>query len=216
MGPFIRNHHYNFIKKQTGIVQQALRTSADPKIVQTVRSSAVAKITEQFPELTEGQRELLEGLADARTADDFQTYLRTMEALVEVFPEVSEAGIRKLFPKNKKLKVPDVGAIDRRFVTYLGWHDIATGKMFMVCDYDGRIVGIEGKFTPSPKKSYCFVCNRVSEVGMFSAIAKSRPAKSSPDYYKAVGNYMCTDARACNQHVAETAQLERFIGSVVD
>lgn len=213
--PFIRNHEYNFIKKQANLMLGALRTIADPKILESVRQDTESKIVGLFPNATDLQKELLEQISGLQTADDFQKYTRQLEPYLIEFPPITEKQIQKLFPKNKKLKLPDLKTIDFRYVTYLGWVDISTNKMFIVYYANGQFVGIEGKYTPTNKKSYCFVCNRMEELALFSAISKKRPAKASPDYYKAVGNYLCMNSQDCNKNITDTASLEKFIGSVI-
>lgn len=213
--PFIRNHHYNLIKKQIGHLQHASNTVADPKVVESVRYSAHAKIIEAFPDATEPQKQTLGNVSALGTSEQCQHYLLTLEPYLLAFPPVTVNQLQKLFPKNKKLKVPDLAAIDGRHVTYIGWTDIATNKMFLVYDLHGTIVGIEGKYTPAAKKSVCFVCNRHEEVALFTAIAKSKPANASPDYYKAVGNYLCVNSETCNKNVTDVAALETFIRSVL-
>ncbi|WP_442603692.1 FusB/FusC family EF-G-binding protein [Paenibacillus sp. KN14-4R] len=213
--PFIRNHEYNFIKKQAGTLLQTIRTVADLKIVQSVRGDSVSKIVELFPSGTDGQKQMLESISGLERADDFQRYLNTLEAYLVDFPQITPKQIQKLFPKNKKLRMPDLGAIDNRFVTYLGWNDIATNKLFMVYHLNGHFIGVEGRFTPTHKKSYCFLCNRYEELALFTAVSKKRPAHASSDYYKAVGNYMCMDSQECNKNIRDTSALEKFIGSVL-
>jgi len=211
--PFIRNHHYNGIKKQANLLQHTLHTVSDPKVVEAVKYSAVAKIIEAIPDATEQQKRELEKIVTLKTADEFQRYLLELEPYLAEFAPVTEKQLHKLFPKNKKMKVPDLSAVDYRYVTYLGWTDIATNKLFLVYFLNGQHVGIEGRFTPLNKKSGCFLCNRHGEVALFSAIVKSRPAHASPDYYKAVGNYLCLDSDACNKHITDVAALERFISA---
>lgn len=149
-------------------------------------------------------------LSTLNKAEDFQHYLHALEPLMTEFTQVTVAQIKKLFPKVKKLKVPDLAAIDYRYVTYIGWTDIATNKLFLVYHQDGQLVGIKGKFTPTNKKSTC-LWNRHEEVALFSAITKSRPANASPDYYKAIGNYMCVNSDACNKNISDIAVSEKFI-----
>ncbi|PYI51778.1 FusB/FusC family EF-G-binding protein [Paenibacillus flagellatus] len=212
--PFIRNHHYNLIRKQAGLLQHTCSTVSDPKVVESVRLGAQSKVVEAFPEATAFQRRMLENIADLRTANDAEHYLRSLEPYLAPFDRVTDNQLKKLFPKNKKLKLPDLAAIDFRYVTYLGWTDIATNKMFLVYPLDGRIIGIEGKFTPANKKSVCFLCNRHEEVALFTAIAKTKPANASPDYYKALGNYLCVSSDACNRNVTDVDALEKFVRAV--
>jgi len=213
--PFIRNHEYNYIKKQADILHQAYRTVSDRRVLESVRNSAVSKVMEHFPEAAGIHKEMLEQLYVCKETEDFQRYLRSLEPYLLEFPSVTEKQLKKLFPKIKKLKIPDLSAIDYRYVTYLGWLDVSSNKLFMVYPLDEQVIGIEGRFTLANKKSYCFLCNKTGEVGLFSAITKSRPAHTSPDYYKAVGNYMCMNSRECNKNITDHGKLEAFLASVL-
>jgi hypothetical protein len=213
--PFIKNHQYNFIKMQTSILQNAYRTVHDPKVIEAVRYSAESKIMELFPDIKDDQREILQKLSALKGAEDFQQYLSSLVPYLVEFPQVSEKQIKKLFPKNKKLKLPDLSAIDFHYLTYLGWIDISTNKWYLVSWMGGVIMGVEARFTPTNKKDICSLCNGFGEVALVSAICKSRPANSSPDYYKAVGNYMCINSHECNKNITDVMNLERFIQNVL-
>lgn len=213
--PFIRNHQYNLIKKQMSLLQHACSTVADPKVVESVRSNMQFRLAEAFPDASDAERALLDRAAELSTVPEFHLYLASLEELRLAFEPGTEQQLKKLFPKIKKLKLPDLAALDMRRISYLGWSDIASNKLFIVYPLDGRLHGIEGRFTPTNKKSTCFVCNRQTEVALFTAITKHRPAGASPDYYKAIGNYMCLDSEVCNQNITDPAALERYLREVV-
>ncbi|CAG7641260.1 FusB/FusC family EF-G-binding protein [Paenibacillus allorhizosphaerae] len=213
--PFIRNHQYNLITKQLDLLQHAYNTVSDQKVVESVKYSAEAKIIEAFGHVTEDQQRLLSEISALKTADDFQKYALALEPYVIPFPQVTEKQIKKLFHKNKKLDIPKVASIDYAHSTYLGWIDISTNKMFLVYQQSGQIIGIEGKFTPTNKKSTCFICNKQREAALFTAVSKTRPANASPDYYKAVGNYMCIHSEDCNKSITDVTALEKFIQNVI-
>ncbi|MDQ0114853.1 FusB/FusC family EF-G-binding protein [Paenibacillus harenae] len=213
--PFIRNHQYNLIKKLVGQLQHACTTIADRKVIEAVRQGTLMKISEAFPEATEQQRQMLESVSAMQRTEQFQAYLHELEAYVESFSQVTDQQMKKLYPKVKKLKAPDLAAIDRRRMTYLGWTDIASNRMYLVSELDGKLVGVEGRFTPTNKKSVCFLCNRHEEVALFTAVTKSKPANAPADYYKAIGNYICASSEACNSNITDTAALERFVRDVV-
>jgi len=208
--PFIHNHQYNAIKKQLATLQRACSTVTDPKIVEAVRLSALTWIHEAFSEADDSQRKLLSALANLNQAEEFVQYLQSLEPYRASNLQVTEKQIAKLYPKIKKLKAPDLGAVDLRRTTYLGWTDVAANRMFLVYTLDGEPVGIEGRYTPA-NKGVCFICNRVEAVALFTTIAKSRPAHASPDYYKAIGQYMCIDSAACNRNITDVAPLEKFL-----
>ncbi|NOV00898.1 FusB/FusC family EF-G-binding protein [Paenibacillus planticolens] len=212
--PFIRNHQYNLIKKQVNLLQQTANSVSDPKVVESVRFSAQSKVVEAFPEITEDHKQSLEKIAALRTSEEFQHYLHALKPYMVEISQVTGKQLSKLFPKIKKLKAPDFTTTDYRYVTYLGWVDIATNKMFIVYHLNGQWVGIEGRYTPS-NKGVCFLCNRHEEVALFTAVTKWKPANASPDYYKAIGNYMCVDSAVCNKNITDVTALELFAQKVL-
>ncbi|GGF88565.1 elongation factor G-binding protein [Paenibacillus albidus] len=211
---FIRNHEFNYIKKQADFLLHTLRTTADPKVLESVRLATEAKIAELFPDMTGAVRQQLLQVAGLTTAEDFQEYLKQLEPYLVEFPQVSAKQLQKLFPKNKKLKLPDLSGIDFRWISYLSWNDISTNKLYLVYPLDGQLVGIEGRYMPTNKRNYCFVCNKYKELALFTAISRKRPANASPDYFKSVGNYLCLDGHDCNRSITDLAPLERFIEHV--
>lgn len=213
--PFIRNDQYNVIRNQAETALRALRTASDPKIVASVRLGAQTAIAELFPGLADERRTMLDAVTELKTAEEAAQYLQALEPYLLGFPPITEAQIRKLFPKNKKLKLPDLAQVDFRRISYLSWTDTATNKMFLVYAKDGRFVGVEGRYTATNKKGYCFACNRLEELALFSAVSKKRPANASPDYYRSVGNYVCLNGEACNKNMTDVAALEAFLGSVL-
>ncbi|CAI6085023.1 FusB/FusC family EF-G-binding protein [Cohnella sp. JJ-181] len=215
MQPFIRNHQYNLIKKQIELLQRTCATVADPKIVASVRSNIQCKIAEAFPDADAAAREMLNRGSELSTANECQQYLAALDTVRIPFEPGTEQQLKKLFPKIKKLKLPEIAAMNMRDLSYLGWTDIAANKQFIVYGLDDRLAGVEGRITPTNKKGACFACNRQTEVALFTAIAKSRPAHASPDYYKAFGQYMCIDSAVCNQNITDLTALEQFVRQIV-
>jgi len=154
---------------------------------------------------------MLQQISTFETQYDFQKYLSGLESYIDPFPQITPKQVQKLFPKNKKLKVPDLSAIDFRYMTYLSWIDIATNKLFIVYPFEGQFIGIEGRITPTNKKGYCLFCNRQQQLAFF--MVKTKLAKSSPDDYSSIGQYVCIDSDECNHSITDIASLERFIFS---
>lgn len=210
--PFIGNYQYNYIKKQTEFLLNTLRTVADRRVLETVRYRALTNIIDVFPTLTEHQQRLLQPISTFEMSTDFQKYLSGLESFLEPYPQITQKQIQKLFPKNKKLKVPVLSAIDFRYVTYLSWVDIATNKLFIVYPFEGQFIGIDGRITPTHKKGYCLFCNRQQELAFFTV--KTKPKNASPDDYHSYGQYICLDSQECNRSITDIASLERFILSI--
>jgi len=211
---FIGNHQFNLIRKQANLFVQAFRAASAPHVAESVRDDVKYRIWSAFPDATEQEFRLLENVKEARTEEEVREGLRSLEPYLTEFPRLTNQRLRKLFPKVKKWNPPDLSAVDYRRLTYLSWTDIASGRMFLICEKNGQLVGIEGRFTPLHQKSVCFLCGRHSEVVLFSAISKVKPAHAPSDYYKAVGNYLCRDCEFCNRNFAGVAALDRFVREV--
>lgn len=193
----------------------ALRTSSDPKTLESVRYSAQVKVEELFPDVQGTPKAILSSISQLKADSDSRKYLQELEPYVAPFPQITDKQIQKLFPKNKKLKLPDLSQIDFHYISYLGWNDISTNKMFIVYEADGQFVGVEGRYSATQRKGYCFACNQYEQLVMFSAISKKKPVNASSDYYKSVGNYICSNSQDCNSNITDVSALEKFIGSVV-
>ncbi|MGM7683466.1 FusB/FusC family EF-G-binding protein [Cytobacillus sp. Hm23] len=212
--PFIRNHQYNLIQRQAGIIQHALKTTADLNVMEVAKYSALSKVLDAISHTTDSQDKMLRKMIDLETAEEFQQYINSLEPLLLEFPQVTKKQLTKLFSKNKKLKLPDLASIDFQFLTYLGWLDISKNKLFIVYELDNELMGIEGNFTITNKKNICSLCKGFSKVVFVSAISKTKPKNTSPDYYKSYGNYMCMNSEECNQNITDVSNLESFIRNV--
>lgn len=215
MERFIQNHQFNAIKRHTETLQKTYNTIADRKVIDAVKYSAETHVKELFPVLMEEQKRLLEPLFERKSKIEYEEALRAVSDCVLPFPDVTEAGLKKLFPKVKKLKAPDLAAVDFAALTYLGWVDGGSSKLYIVYERAAKLVGVEARLTPTGSKGVCSLCSRHAEVGLVTAVSKAKSA-NNPDYYKAVGNYMCVDSTACNKQITDLSYLEKFIGEIVD
>lgn len=209
--PFIHNHQFNYIQKQADFLLKTLRSVVDPKVLETVRYTVGTNAVSIFNELTSEQKQLLEELSTYETAHELQTYLNQLESYLIPYPQVSAKQIQKLFPKAKKLKLPDLELVYYARTTYLRWTDIATSRLFIVYPYEGRFLGIEGRITPTNKKGYCMFCHRHQELGFFNVKTKAH----SPDNFSSIAQYVCMDNTACNHSITDITMLEKFLLSTV-
>lgn len=123
------------------------------------------------------------------------------------FPALTEQQLKKLFPKNKKLKLPEL-ALDR--LSYVSWNDSRSNKKYILYMLEGQLVGIECTFSPSSKKNICSICHCQEEVTQFSTITKAKKI-NNPDYYKSIGNLICVDSVKCNKNIKDVTFLEDFL-----
>ncbi|WP_071394730.1 FusB/FusC family EF-G-binding protein [Bacillus tuaregi] len=206
---FIKNEQINYIKQQMGLIKDSAKKNLPPAVMMAVIDLANAKILDLFPNTSSKQQALLD-LSSLKTDDEYKQYIERLTEYLIPFPKVTEQQLKKLFPKNKKLKLPDLTSIDYSQLTYLSWNDLGSNKKYIVYELEGRISGIECRLTPTGKKNICSFCNSHSEVAYFSTVTKAKKPKN-PDYYRAIGNLICTDSHECNKKITNVDYLTEFL-----
>ncbi|WP_400244440.1 FusB/FusC family EF-G-binding protein [Niallia sp. JL1B1071] len=205
---FIKNEQLNFIKKQIAIIKDSINKSLPKTVLAAVIDLAHAKVLDLFPQASSEQQELLD-ISKWKTKDEYEQYIERLTAYVLPLPKLTEQQLKKLFPKQKKLRLPDLTMLDHHKLTYLSWTDGKSNRKFIIYELEGELVGMEGKMTPTNKKNICSFCNSFGEVAYFSTITKDKKLKNA-DYYKAIGNLICTDSNECNMNIDNTAYLQEF------
>jgi len=205
---FIKNEQLNFIKKQVALIKDSKQKNVPQNVLASVIDLANAKILDLFPNATIEQQEMLD-LSRLKTDNEYEQYIRRLSDFLLSFPQLTEQQLKKMFPKQKKLKLPDLANIDHSQLTYLSWNDLRANKKFIVYELDGKLVGIECEFTPTSKKNLCSFCNCFGEVAYFSTVTKAKKPKN-PDYYKAIGNLICADSSECNKKITNVEYLTTF------
>lgn len=204
---FIRNDQYNFIKDQTKILVAGQASTNDAEVLNVLRHLAHEKVFKLFPSLTEQQKKILHPLVQVKELGEAETFLEQLQPYIIPFGAVSDQGLKKLFPKAKKLKGPKLETINLGRTSYLAWTE-SSNLMYLVVRENDGLIGVQGSFTRSGKQGICTLCNRHSEVGMFIAKTKS----SGQDQFIKRGNYICQDSAACNDNIKTLDRLNEFVG----
>lgn len=206
---YIKNADFNFIQKQVDLIKDSYKKNVSPDVIQAVKDLANSKIIELFQDATNEQKEMLD-LSAIKTYQEYDKYIQQLYDYLLPFPKIAETQMKKMFPKNKKLKLPDLDSMNLNQLTYLSWVDNGTNKKFIVYELDEKIVGIECKFSKLNKDNICSFCNRTGQVVFISTVTKAKKAKN-PDYYKAIGNYICFDSTECNKKITNVDYLTTFL-----
>ncbi|WP_318503938.1 FusB/FusC family EF-G-binding protein [Bacillus sp. T3] len=206
---FIKNEQLNFINKQIALIKDSTKKNLPPTVLAAVIELASAKILDLFPNANMEQQQMLD-LSKLKSDEEYDQYIKRLSLFLLPFPKITEQQLKKMYPKNKKLKLPDLSKIDHNLLTYLSWNDLGSKKKFVLYELDGKLVGIECKMTPNSKKNLCSFCKCFGEVGYISTITKAKKSKN-PDYYKAIGNLICTDSSECNKNITNVDYLTTFI-----
>lgn len=206
---FIKNEQFNFIKKQVTYIKNSKKQNVSKDVLTAVIEVANAKILELFPNATIQQQNML-NLSRLKTDQEYEQYIQQLSSYLLPLPIITEQQLKKMFPKHKKLKLPDLSNIDHTQLTYLSWIDSRSNKKFIIYELNGKMVGIECEFSPTTTNNICCICNSVSEVTYFSTVTKAKKA-NNPDYYRAIGNLICIDGKECNKKITDVAYLEAFL-----
>lgn len=206
---FIRNDQYNFIKSQTQILTNGHGTVNNSDVLLALKALAKEKVLHAFDVLSTEQEELLLRVAEVRNKEQAEVFLETIKPYVIPFKSFTEAGVKKLFPKVKKLKAPSADSIDLTSISYISWIDKGSNKKFIIAQdlSTQKLKGIQGTFKPINQKGICTLCHSYEEVGMFTAEIKGTVQGT----FTQRGNYICQDSEACNQNLLTLDRLHDFM-----
>lgn len=215
MNPFIKKQDYNYIKKCLFDLNNTLRNCNDKKIVEATKLYLNEKILNIFSDLSEEQKNLLDinGITDSLYINP---YLSKLNDYVYGMPKITNAQLKKLFKKEKKLKFPDL-EIQNTPKVYLGWIDYSIRKLLIAYNMNGKLIGMACRLpnTNSNNTNVCTLCNHIgpeNEVAFVSPICKSN--KSGEDYYRSIGFHICLDSNKCNERIVSIEKLEDLLKDV--
>lgn len=205
---FIKNEHFNFIRKQVAWIKDSTKQNLPPGVLAAVYDISNEKIQSCIPNMTAEQRNLLD-FSQLKTVEEYDQALKKITSYLIPFPNITEQQLKKLFPKSKKLKLPNVSNIDLERLTYLSWVDSRSNKKYILHELEGKILGIECTISSSTMKNICSVCQSHAEVTQFSTVTKAKKT-NNPDYYKSIGNLICVDSNECNKKITDVSYLQHF------
>jgi hypothetical protein len=207
MEPFIRTDQFQFIKKQTQHLVNGYASVNDRKVLNALKSTVYDKVMNLFLQIDTEQKQLVEQISLVEDSAKADEYISSLKPFVIPFKMITEQTLKKLFPKAKKLKLPNFDDMDLKELSYLGWNDKGTSKKYIISLQSNGFVGLEGAFTPSGKKGICTLCSHHSPVGLFMSETKG----ASLGTYTRRGNYICQDSMKCNENLTSLEKLDDFI-----
>lgn len=209
MDAFIKKYQFNYIEKLMKQLENTFISCVDIEMIKASRAMIQEKIYFIFNELDEEKRELL-SVEKIEGILQISRYIKKITPYVCGMPEVSKAQIRKLFKKEKKMKFPKLENIEFSSLTYLGWRNLASNKLYIVYSMNDKLVGLTCR-TISVKArgtNMCALCKRggtSKDVGFVSVVSKSS------EKYKSLGFYVCMDSKKCNERITSISKLEEII-----
>lgn len=191
------------------MIRDSRKKSLPPSVLKAVIDLANAKIAFLFPEATPARLSMLD-VSKLQTDEAYDRFIDELRPHVRSFPQVSEQQVKKMFPKQKKLRLPDEANLNMNRISYLSWNDLRSNRKYILCEKNHQLIGIECKASANTKRNICAFCNQLAEVSYCVTVTKAKQAKN-PDYYKAIGTYICTDSASCNENMTNLAPLMTFV-----
>lgn len=208
---FMNVEQYQFVKKQSKKILSAYTSSKDQNVIQAIQALAQEEINDKLNFSDVEQQLLLQPIFDLRTKEQMENFIVDIKQYVEPFKRPTENELKKLFPKDKKLRIPNLDEIDWKEITYLSWVDSGTNRKYIVYREGEKLKGLRGVFSNVEKVGICTVCNRQAKVGM---LMTSKSGTILGTYTKR-GNYICEDSLACNEALTDISKLNNFVETLL-
>ncbi|MBQ0138853.1 MAG: elongation factor G-binding protein [Kurthia sp.] len=142
-------------------------------------------------------------VSDATSAELF---LMQLKQHVSPFPTPELTDIKKLFKKEKKLKLPALEDVDFKETLYLSWADVGTNKQYIILAKNDEFHPLSGVVDAKHIKGVCAFCKRHSTTRLFTT-----KKKVSGDLYVKNSQYICIDSTQCNLNLTEIDVLEEWV-----
>ncbi|MDI7742768.1 FusB/FusC family EF-G-binding protein [Lysinibacillus fusiformis] len=207
---FMTPEQFQFVKKQAKKIVNTYTTSNDQKVIQAIQALVQEEINSKLTFQDIEQQLVLQPIFDIKSKDQLEQFLAGIKQYVEPFKQPSEAELKKLFPKDKKLKLPKLETFDWQETSYLSWFDAGTNRKYIVYREDGALKGVRGTFSNSAKNGICTVCNQHAKVGMLLVSKKGTDLGT----YTKRGNYICEDSKSCNEALSDLNKFVDFVNNL--
>ncbi|KUF37402.1 MULTISPECIES: elongation factor G-binding protein [Lysinibacillus] len=203
--PFLTVANYHLLEQQLNKILHALTTTNDKNVILAVRGLVDTEVTTKL-ELSATETKLIEQLFAITDRAQGDAFLEQLKPYVIPFKPVTASTLKTLFKKEKKLKLPNLEALDFQRICYLAWDDPGTHRKYVVLDQNGQLAGIKGTFANSTVRGICAICNRHADVGLFTTSIKGQVVGTFTSH----SNYICADSKTCNEHVTDMNKTVEF------
>lgn len=211
----IKRIEYNHVVKCLRDLNQAFANCVDEKVVQATQGYLQEKIYNHIDDLTPEREELLD-IMNLTNQLEIDVYLENLKPYIESLPKITNNQIKKIFKKDKKLRIPKFTEEDYKGA-YLSWVDDSTRKLYVLFYMENKYVGMACRIpNPSNRNIHvCSVCHKIGEnndVAFVSPVCKSRDQDKGA--YRSIGFEMCLHGDKCNERIMHTERLEAILKKV--
>ena len=203
--PFLTVANYHLLEQQMNKIILTLSTTKDKDVILAVHGIVESEITAKLA-LSAEETELIEQLFEVTNRAQGDEYIEQLKPYVIPFKAVTASTLKSLFKKEKKLKLPKLEEMDFQEICYLAWDDPGTHRKYVLLEQDEKLKSIKGTFSNDTVRGICAICNRHSDVGLFTTSVKGHIVGTFTNY----SNYICADSQTCNRHVTDIEKTKAF------
>ncbi len=207
--PFLTVANYHLLEQQMNKILHTLSTTKDKNVILAVRGLVDSEITTKLS-LSTVEVKLIEPLFAVTDRAQGEAFLEQLKPYVIPFKPVTVNTLKSLFKKEKKLKLPKLEEMDFQQICYLAWDDPGTHRKYVVIEQDEQLKAIKGIFANKTISGVCAICNRHSDVGLFTTSVKGQVVGTFTNF----SNYICADSQTCNKHVSDMDRTHAFFERV--
>ena len=207
---FMNVEQYQFVKKQAKKILNANTTSKDQNVILAIQGLVQEEINNKLTFDDIEQQLILQPIFTVQTKEQLEQFLNSLKQYVKPFNVPTDTQLKKLFPKDKKVKLPKLDGTDLSELTYLSWFDAGTNRKYIVYYEEGMLKGVRGVFDHSEKKGICSLCNQHAKVGLL-LVSKSGTQLGT---YTKKGNYICENSEFCNEGLTDFSRLKGFVDNL--
>ncbi|MCA0970208.1 FusB/FusC family EF-G-binding protein [Halobacillus litoralis] len=207
MESFIRADQYHYIEKQTASLVNSHSSTNDQAVASAMMAITQEKVVDAFLDLTEEQQQMIAQVNQIKDEADALFFLSRLKQYIIPFPNLTEKEIKDLFPKVKRLQVPDLTQVPWNHISYLSWNEPGSGRKYIITHQNDEWTGLKGDFLPSNKTGICAICHETESVGLFTTTNQ----KSRSEETVSRGNYICQNSVQCNHNIKNRKPLDQFV-----
>lgn len=195
-----------FITRLVNKLLNARTSSKDKDVIAAVKGLIETELTEHLSDRPETKQIITQVLEiEDRTHADL--FLHALKAYVIPFHPPRAEDLKKLFKKEKRLRLPKLDAYDWKTVTYLSWKDQGTHRQYFVTQQDGNWKTLQGITQTNTVQGVCRICRHHTLVNLFTATVK----RKTEDAFTSYSHYICENPSVCNSNLDNEQQIFSFI-----
>lgn len=205
MEPFLSVGQFHKVKQMLQKFMNAKKATTDKDTLLAVKGIIEDDLKETMDGITSFQT-IMEELFHVNDATTAELFLAQLKTYVIPFPEPVAADLKKLFKKEKKLKLPEINSYDFQETLYFSWEDHGSNKQFIVTNHSGQFHAMSGVVDNKQIKGICTFCRKHATTRLFTT-----KKKGLSDAYVKNSQYICVDAKQCNENLTTLHTIDEWI-----